>query len=150
MKEAHLKTRVTQLDHYVDSDTGELLDMTVKKHKYIANSKEEFMLMYASMLPILSNLSKPSVGVYAYLLNNYAQGNKFEIGSGMRSLIAEYAGVSTSSVVKSLKELTTATLVYKHSIRGIYQINPRYAFKGSSADRSKELKVIIELGCEDC
>ena len=40
-------------------------------------------------------------------------------------------------------------LLYRFS-RGSFQLNPRYAYKGSTSSRLGSLKTIIELGCKEC
>ena len=57
--------------------------------------------------------------------------------------------MSLSAVANGLTELKEAGLVYSQN-KGMYQINPRYAFKGSTSNRDAALKAIIELGCKDC
>ena len=135
-------------DRIFDND-GVLVDLNIKKHSYIANSKEEFMILYVNVLPIFITLSHPAKSTYAYLLANYDSETTFEIGGGSRTLIAKKIGMSTSAVANALTELKGANLVATHG-KGMYQINPRYAFKGSTSHRNKALKAIIELGCKDC
>ena len=128
---------------------GEVLDDYTKKHTYIANSKEEFKILYVNILPIFIDLSNPAKSTYAYLLSNYNSETIFEIGGGVRSLIAKRVGMSLSAIANGLTELKEAGLIATHA-KGMYQINPRYAFKGSTHNRNKALKAIIELGCKDC
>lgn len=146
---SHLRSKLIQVTEVIDSETGELLDTTTKHHSYLANSKEEFMLLYVNMLPIFIGLSGPAKSVYAYLLMRYSSGFEFEIGGGSRTLIAKETSLNPSTVANTLTELKESNLLYSQT-KGIYRINPRYAFKGSSIDRNKALKVLIELGCKDC
>lgn len=148
-RKAHLKRGHTTVTEVVDKTTGELISTNVKSHKYLANSKEEFMLLYVSVLPIFIELSHPAKSVYAYILANYNSGAVFELGGGSRGFIASKLGIGNSTVANALSELKEQNLICVHS-RSMYQINPRYAFKGSSTDRSQALKAIIELGCRDC
>lgn len=148
-KKSYLATGVVEITNFVDPDTGELLDQEIKKHTYIANSKEEFMLLYVNVIPIFLNLSHPAKSTYAYLLGNYDSETIFEIGGGMRSLIAKRLGISNSAVANGLTQLKDSALLYSHG-KGMYQINPRYAFKGSTSNRNAALKAIIEIGCKDC
>jgi len=128
---------------------GEIIGEDIKRHTYIANSKEEFMLLYVNILPIFIDLSNPAKSTYAYLLGNYDSETIFEIGGGTRSLIAKRVGMSLSAIANALTELKETGLIATHG-KGMYQINPRYAFKGSTHNRNKALKAIIELGCKDC
>lgn len=147
-EQSYYKIGMEEINTVVTPD-GEILDQNIKKHSYIANSKEEFMILYVNVLPIFINLSHPAKSTYAYLLSNYDSETIFEIGGGLRSLVAKKIGMSTSAVANSLTELKGANLIATHG-KGMYQINPRYAFKGSTSHRNKALKAIIELGCKDC
>jgi len=147
--ESYLKTGMTELTHIIDVSTGELIEENIKRHKYLANSKEEFMLLYVNVLPKFILLSHPAKTVYAYLLSSYDSETIFEIGGGTRALISNKIGMSSSAVANGLTELKENGLLYSHS-KGMYQINPRYAFKGSTSNRNNALKAIIELGCKDC
>ena len=147
-KKSYLATGIQERTIVINQD-GEVLDDHVKKHTYIANSKEEFMILYVSVLPIFIDLSNPAKSTYAYLLSNYNSETIFEIGGGVRSLIAKRVGMSLSAIANGLTELKEAGLITTHS-KGMYQINPRYAFKGSTHNRNKALKAIIEIGCKDC
>jgi hypothetical protein len=149
MGKSKLKNSHKVVTEIVDSETGEVLSTNIKIHKYIASSKDEFMLLYVNVLPIFIGLSNPAKTVYAYLLSNYNSNVTFEIASGTRSLISNTYGMSLSAVANALTELKEHSLIYSHT-KGMYQINPRYAFKGSSNDRNSALKAIIELGCKDC
>lgn len=149
MKKSYLKTKITQTTEVVNVDTGEVIETNVKKHSYIANSKEEFFLLYVNALPIFIGLSHPAKTIYAYLLKDYTSKTLFEIGSGLRGVMKEQLGIASSTIANALTELVEHNLLYSPK-RSMYQINPRYAFKGSTSDRNEALKAIIELGCKDC
>ncbi len=149
MGNSRLKNSHKTITHFVDKDTGEILESNTKSHKYIASTRDEFMLLYVNVLPIFINLSHPSKIVYAHLLSNYNSNVIFEIALGTRSMIANNYQISMSAVANALTELKENSLIYSHG-KGMYQINPRYAFKGSSNDRNDALKAIIEIGCKDC
>ena len=148
-KQSYLATGIKERITVIDGNTSEILSEETKRHTYIANSKEEFMLLYVNALPIFIDLSNPAKSTYAYLLSKYASETIFEIGGGTRSLIANRLGMSMSAIANGLTELKEAGLLYSPN-KGMYQINPRYAFKGSTINRNAALKAIIELGCKDC
>lgn len=133
----------------IDQATGELLDVEIKQHSYMTADKEEFYLIYSSLIGLLGQLSNPSVKVLSYILLNFKINTQFEIGATTRKLIAEKMKISTSAVANSLTELKDKQILYSN-MKSIYQINPRYAFQGSTTNRQKALKAIIELGCKDC
>lgn len=149
MKQSVLRIGSTHITEIVDADSGEILETNVKHHKYIANSKEEFLLLYVNALPIFRGISNPAKSVYAYLLERYNAKVVFEVGGGMRGLMTTELHFAPSTIANALTELVEAKLLYSKS-KGLYQINPRYAFKGSTSERNEALKAIIELGCKDC
>lgn len=149
MKKSYLQTRFTEISTVVDERTGEVISENIKKHSYIANSKEAFMLLYVNMLPIFIKLSPSAKDVYVYLLMTYNAGTMFEIGIGSRVTIAEYIDISTSAVANAITELKRMQFIYSPR-KSMYQLNPRYAFKGGTKERNKSLKALIELGCKDC
>lgn len=63
--------------------------------------------------------------------------------------IGECTGLNERTVLNTLPSLLDKGLLYKYS-SGLYQLNPRYAFEGSTVDLNNALKAIIELGCKDC
>ena len=146
--QSYLKTGIKEKTTVINED-GLILDESTKIHTFIANSKEEFMILYVNVLPIFIDLSNPAKSAYAYLLSNYDSETIFEIGGGTRSLMAKRIGMSLSAIANGLTELKEANLIASHA-KGMYQINPRYAFKGNTGNRNKALKAIIELGCKHC
>ncbi len=52
-----LKNRLTEITKTVDSETGEILDLEIKKQGYIANSKEEFFLIYSTLIGVFQKIS---------------------------------------------------------------------------------------------
>ena len=146
---SHLRTSLREVKDIVDTDSGEVINTEVITHSYMTRDKEEFFLMYSNLIGLLGELSSPSVKVLSYILLNYKINTQFEIGSVSRRMISEKMNLGMSSVANALTELKDRNILYSH-IKSVYQINPRYAYQGSTSDRSKALKTIIELGCKDC
>lgn len=154
MNKSVLRTRMTEVTNIIDHSTGELLDVKIKKHSYIANSKEEFLLTYTTLIGVFQKLSTAEIRVYAYLLMCYPGDCKIVINDIIKQDISIKTELSTGSIANTLKKLIstdqkTYPLLYRLG-RGTYQLNPRYAFKGSHLNRNKSLKTIIELGCKNC
>lgn len=147
MQNSFLKIASTVITNNVDTATGEILDTDVKHHKYLANTKEEFLLVYSSLLSAFIEMTQSQIRVYAYLLR-YASGNSFAITKALREEMSKEINVNARVIFTTVKELVVKNLIVK--MDGLYKVNPRYAFKGSTLDRNEALKVIIELGCKEC
>lgn len=147
-KSSYLKTSHTDTSTVVTSD-GEVLEQDIKNVRYLAATKEEFFLIYSSMLGVLSKLTLPQVRVYAFLLENYNIGSPIAITIGLKEIISIRQNIAVKTISNSLTGLVESRLLFK-TAKGMYKLNPRYAFKGSTRDRNSMLKVILEVECPDC
>lgn len=150
MQKSFLKTSSTQLTNTVAKETGELLEQEEKKMQYLANSKEEFYIIYSSLIGIITNqLTGPEIRVYAWLLMNYKSSSDISVSKAIRERIGIGTGLKEKTVANVLTKLLEYKLVYSPQ-KGIYKLNPRYAYQGSTVSRNQELKAILELVCPDC
>ncbi|MDQ6902285.1 MAG: replication/maintenance protein RepL [Bacteroidota bacterium] len=154
MQTSILKNPLTEITRTVDSETGEILDQEIKKQDYIANCKEEFFLIYSTLIGVFQKISTAEIRVYAFLLEHYSVNTKIVINEIIRNDIANRTKLKQGSINNTFNRLTSAEhtshpLLYRLG-RGIFQLNPRYAFKGSTSNRNNSLKAIIELGCKNC
>lgn len=149
MEKAYLKTVYKHTHDIVDTDTGEVVDTSIKEHSYLANSREEFFLTYSSLMMILQGSADNQVRLLAYLIEKYSNGQEFSNTKDFRDIISERIDCSPRSLERSFKNLLSKGFIYK--IKGTtYAINPRHVFKGSSSDRKKALKLVLEIHCPDC
>lgn len=148
MKHTILKTGIIEKTNVVDSDTGELLDTFTKHHKFIANSKEEFFIGYSALIGVFMKMTQAEIRVFGYCLR-YAKGVKFDISKKLRLSMSEELELNERTILNTLPTLTLKGILYKHS-DGLFQLNPRYAYQGSTTERNQALKIILELGCKDC
>lgn len=152
-KKSILKTVITEKNNYVSEETGEILETSIKKHSFIANSKEQFFIGYVSILGMFKNLNGSEIKVYAYILEKYTNDSLICINDTLRKAICADTGVKEGTINNCLTRLSDdseeSPLLAKLG-KGTYKINPRYAFKGSTKDRNGSLKALIELGCKNC
>ena len=146
---AYLKSSFSEKTQVLDKETGEIINEEIIKHTYITKDKEDFFLVYSSLIGLLGELTNPAIKVLSYILLNYKINSQFEIGGISRNLIAQKMNLGKSSVANALTELKENNILYS-PMKSVYQINPRYAYQGSTSDRKEALKTIIELGCKDC
>lgn len=147
MKKGFLKTDVTEVITTVDAHTGEILDEDIKKHNYLANTKEEFFICYASIIGIFINISQAEARIFGYCLRY--RNTKFDISKNVRVSMSKEVNLNERTILNTIPMLLEKKLLYLTEDK-LYGINPRYIFYGSTTDRNKALKVLIELGCKDC
>lgn len=148
-KKAHLKKGNTQTIVYVDKLTGEILDTITNTSTYLADTKEEFYLMYSSMILILKRSSDVKVKLFAALLERYGKGQEFSMSKSLKIIIAQETGCKPRSFDTAFSFLVKENIIVRISSQ-LYRVNPRHAFQGSSSDRNVHLKAIIELGYKNC
>lgn len=143
----HLKITHTETTRTVSEETGELLNEETKQNEIIAGTKEDFLLIYSGMIGVMKLFTQAQVRVFAYLLR-YADGTRFAVTKALREQMQNEIKINERSIYNTLIQLEDKGLIFKAN--NLYQVNPRYAFKGSSLNRNGALKAIIKLGCKDC
>ena len=148
MKKSILKTGVTEVNNIIDKETGEIIEINVKKHTYIADNKEIFFIGYSALIGAFMEMSQAEIRIFGYCLR-FAKGVHFDISKKIRLDISSFTGLNERTVLNTIPLMLEKGLLYKHAT-GLYQLNPRYAFEGSTSERNNQLKILIELGCRDC
>lgn len=149
MKKSYLKQTGISTTEMIDSATGELLDVRINKQNYLANSKEEFWLMYSSMVLILKSSSDVKMKLFAALLERYSRGQEFSMTKALKTIIAEETNCKPRSFDTAFTSLIKDNIIVRID-KQLYKVNPRHVFQGSSSDRNGALLSIIELGCTEC
>lgn len=150
MEQSFLKTGTTIVTNNVDFETGEVKDTSTNKTSYLANSKEEFFMLYASALHLMMDTAKDvNVRLLAYLIQNNATGNVFSMSKGLKIIIAERIDASPRTIDNSLSELIANKFIIRIE-RNTYKLNPRHIFQGGTSERNQALKAILTLECPDC
>lgn len=135
----------------VDKESGELLseDVELKSHSYIAKNNEEFFLVYTNLLNQFAvNLSSPEVKVYCQLLMSYHSDTEFALIKSLKEKIGEKIGLKLGTVNNALGSLCEKGLVIRIN-KSLFQLNPLYAFKGSTKNRNKALSIILKYNNEE-
>lgn len=149
MIKSYLKTGLTDRLQIVKAETGEVLDERVKTYKYLAKSKEEFYIVYTALLGVFKKLNNPEIKTYCHLLENCQVGSDIAITNKLRVRMGKELKLNPGTIANALGTLTEKKLIYSIE-RGIYKLNPRYAYQGPTAERNKLLKLVLELECPDC
>lgn len=146
VRKSFLKRAFTNTKMVVDADTGELLQEDVQVVKYLANNKEQFFLVYASLLGLFQEMTAPEVKVYSYILEHYLSDSVIALPKGLKQVIGDKLKLKLGTVNNAITKLNDKKLIYSTQ-RGLYKINPRYAFKGSTKERNQMLKFVLEVEC---
>ncbi len=150
MEQSFLKSGTTTVTNNVDFETGEVIDVSINKTTYLANSKEEFFMLYASALHLMMNTAKDvNVRLLAYLIQNNAAGNAFGMSKGLKAIIADRIDASPRTIDNSLSELVNNKFIIRLE-RNTYKLNPRHVFQGGTSERNAALKAVLTLECPDC
>ena len=148
MKNSFLKKGITEVNHFIDPETGELFSSEVKEHRYLANTKEEFFLCYSALIGVFMEMNQAEIRIFGYCLR-YAKGVEFDISKKLRLSMSNEININERTILNTIPSLVDKGLLYLRP-DDLYQLNPRYAYQGSTVDRNNALKTIIELGCRDC
>ncbi len=145
MRKPYLKNSHTEIREFVDAETKKTLKVEVKNNEYIAKTKEEFFMMYSHIEPAFYKFSKHAKDVFVYLCFSYRADRDFAISGYIRQAIGDKIGVSAGTVANVLTELKEAEALIQKA-KGVYRINPYYAFKGGQNERKTAMLAVIRLG----
>lgn len=148
MKSSFLKVGQVEITRTIDGESGEILDENINKNYYLANSKEEFYLMYSSMVLILKESTDVKMKFFAALLERYGKGQEFSMNKGLKKIIAQETGCKPRSLDSAFTYLVKERIIIKISAQ-LYKVNPRHIFQGSSNERNLHLKAILELSFKE-
>jgi hypothetical protein len=149
MKNGILKLGKEEHTKYVDTSTGEMFDGESNNSYYLANTKEEFWLMYSSMVLILKGSTDVRMKLFAALLERYSRGQEFSMSKSLKIVIAKETGCKPRSFDSAFTYLLKQNIIVKVGSQ-LYKVNPRHVFQGSSTERNSQLKAILELHCKTC
>lgn len=149
-RKSYLKTSHTHSEQTVVKETGEVVHEEIQNIKYLANTQEEFFLIYSSLIGIIEEgMSQAESSLYAHLLKNHNVGADIGISKQIRLSIGKKLGLNERTVLNTLGMLVEKNLIYT-TAKGVYKINPRYAYRGSTAARNRDLKIMLEVECPHC
>ena len=133
----------------VDKNTGEIFEGETNTSYYLANTKEEFWLMYSSMVLILKGSTDVRMKLFAALLERYGKGQEFSMSKSLKVIIAKETECKPRSFDSAFTYLLKENIIVKIGSQ-LYKVNPRHVFQGSSSERNGQLKAVLELHCKDC
>lgn len=142
--EAYLKQVNSNTKEFINIDTGEILGETSNISYYLANSREEFYLMYSSMVLILKGSSDVKMKLFAALLERYSRGQEFSMSRSLKEIIAKETDCKPRSFDTAFSYLVKENIIIKIGSQ-LYKVNPRHVFQGSSQERNNQLKAVLEL-----
>jgi hypothetical protein len=146
---AHLKTVYTEAQTTIDSETGEVIDVTTKEVKVLTDTREEFLQFYISLEAKIIEMSLSEERLLMYCIIHCDRNNVINIGSYAKKEINNKYKIASSTIANGLSQLMSKGVIVRVG-RGAYKINPRYVWKGNSNDRRSSLKYFLEVECPNC
>jgi hypothetical protein len=104
--------------------------------------KRDFIMLYVKSLGMLKELSRTERNVLDRLLWKHLRyDNEIRLGVKDRQDICEYAETNAANLANCLSSLKKKEILFS-SMRNIYTLNPRLAFRGKEQNR---LALIVRL-----
>jgi hypothetical protein len=146
--EPHLKTGLRETTIVIDKETGEVIDTEIKEHQYLASTKEDFFMCYSALIGVFMGMNQAEIRIFGYCLR-FVKGLKFDISKKLRISMADEIGINERTILNTIPVLLEKNVLFKHS-DGLYQVNPRYAYQGSTSERNKALQAVFQLKSKEC
>lgn len=144
MKKSFLKKSSEERVTIIDSSTGEVISDTVNVNTYLANTKEEFYLMYSSMVTGLKRISGAEARLFAAFIGRYGNGSEFSLSIGFKETLSEELALATKTIDIATRKLIEQGFILRLG-RNLFRVNPMHVFRGSTTERNRQVKATIEL-----
>jgi len=125
----------------VDENTGEVSDM-VKVDKTFYGDAGWWKIYLQQFLMVLGKFNINILNVMCFICENTSTGNNIFLGT--IDTIAEYVGISRSTVIRCMKELSEAGFI-KMVARGQYMVNPNIMYVGGGKKNPGKRGFLVEL-----
>jgi hypothetical protein len=145
----YLKNVKTETVSFVDTSTGELIENQVKKTNVVVQSREEFVQLYTSIEAKLLELTLSEERVLFYCILHCDKENLIRLSPYDKNIIEEKWNLASSTIANALTKLKSLKILIPLG-RSTFRINPVYAWKGTSNDRTQMLRRVLEIECPNC
>jgi hypothetical protein len=145
----YLKNVKTVTNSFIDTSTGELIEKEEKRTNVVVQSREEFVQVYTSIEAKLLELSLSEERVLFYCILHCDRENLIRISSYDKKQMQDKWKIANSTIANALTTLKRLKILIPLE-RGAFRINPTYAWKGTSNDRTTMLKRVLEIECPQC
>lgn len=144
-----LETKFGGINSYINTETGQIISEDVNTFQCLANSREQFWLMYSSMIVVLKGSHDVKMKLLAALLERYSSGQEFSMNKSLKEKIAKEANCKARSLDVAFTELIRMDSIVRIAPH-LYVVNPLHVFKGSREKRNQALKAIIKIAEKRC
>lgn len=145
----YLKNVKTETNSFIDTSTGELIERQEKKTNVVVQTREEFVQLYTSIEAKLLELSLSEERVLFYCILHCDRENLIRVSSYDKKQMQDKWSIAASTIANALTTLKRLKILIPLE-RGTFRINPVYAWKGTSNDRTLMLKRVLEIECPQC
>lgn len=142
----------TVKNNYIDFETGEVVetDIDLKIHKVVVNSKETLAFVSSVILGLFDDLDGTELKLITYCaVNAEYNSNTVNLTKPMCQLISDKLQVGYQTIKNTISKLKKKNVLIPLG-SGTYRVNPKYAWKGTTDERKKMMKYILEIECPDC
>ncbi len=151
MKLITKKTEVIT-DNLVDINTAELVEQSIitKAHQIIVDDEPAFAMLYMTIIGAIDGLDRLSLKVLIWsMLKCEYNTNTVNLSKPMCALITKEYNLTYGSIKNAISKLKQQGILISLG-SGTYRLNPRYSWKGTSADRKKTMKYVLTVECPEC
>jgi predicted transcriptional regulator len=125
-------------------EDGEIIDQRIDTLQQVyVSGASDFIMVYQPFISYLQTVGSLDIKLYFYIVKSYGFDIEFQIGAALKKRIAELFKCKPTSISNSLSNLKKDGLIYS-TATGIYRLNPEFTFKGSSNQRKKAYKELMQ------
>lgn len=148
MKAIKVKTN-SVTNNYIDADTGEILEteQEVKHQKIVVNSRRDFIMMHLPIIGLIDGLDNTTIKVLIWCgMNASYNTNTVNLTKPMCIDITKQYNIKYQTIKNSISKLSKKKALIPLG-SGTYRVNPKYFWKGETAEKLKTMRYILEIEC---
>ncbi len=149
-----MKVKKVKTDTYttnnVNIETGEILSVEteIKHHKIVVDDRENFVMMYASVIGLIDELDKVGVKLLVWCSSNCTMNsNLVNLSKPMCEEIGKTFDLKLQTIKNAIVKLKKKNVLLPVG-SATYRVNPRYFWRGDAGNRKKYI-LEIDLNIDE-
>lgn len=150
MEVKRIKERVE--NNFIDFETGEVMETSIdiKTHKVVVDSRETMAFISSVILGLFDDLDGTELKLITYCaVNAEYNSNTVNLTKPMCTIISNKLQVGYQTIKNTISKLKKKKILIPLG-SGTYRVNPKYTWKGTTDERKKMMKYILEVECPNC